>query len=82
MGPIDIVIIVAIVLACIGVLVYLILSKAKGKNVGCGCNCANCPSAGGCASAKKAEEPKAKEESSCPCCKGKSAEEKSDDQTV
>ena len=41
MKPIDIIIIVAAVLAVGGIIFYLIWSKKKGKNVGCGCDCSS-----------------------------------------
>jgi len=59
MEPIDIVIIVVLSIAVIGIVAYLIKKKMKGES-GCGCGCSGCPHANACASAKpveKMEEP-------------------------
>ncbi len=54
MEPIDIIIIVAAVLAVVGVIAYNVWKKKKGKGgCGCGCGCGGCS---GCPSAKKDEE--------------------------
>ena len=78
MKPIDIIIIVAAVLAVGGIIFYLIWSKKKGKNVGCGCDCSSC--GGGCGScssaAKKSEDQK---EDCCPHCHKETKKEKDEE---
>lgn len=60
MKPIDIIIIVAAVVAVVGVIGWQIYKKKTGKGGGCGCGCSSCPSAGTC-HAKKTEEKESKE---------------------
>lgn len=57
MEPIDIILIVILAIALIGIIAYLLWKKRKGES-GCGCGCSSCPSAGAChrASAVKQEE--------------------------
>ncbi len=47
MSPFDIVIIVLVSIAFVGVVGYLIWRKAKGKG-GCDCGCEGCPHACNC----------------------------------
>jgi hypothetical protein len=47
MEPIDIILIVILAIALIGIIAYLIWQKKEGKG-GCGCGCNGCPSAGAC----------------------------------
>lgn len=54
MSPFDIVIIVLVSIAFVGVVGYLIWRKAKGKG-GCDCGCEGCPHACNC---HKGEEKK------------------------
>ena len=58
MEPIDIILIVLLAIAVIGIIAYLIWKKRKGEG-GCGCGCNTCPSAGAChrASVKNEEKP-------------------------
>lgn len=52
MGAFEIVTIVVVGVAVVGVLAYLIYKKVKGEGVGCDCgSCGACPHCGACRSA-------------------------------
>ncbi len=55
MEPIDIILIILLAVAIIGIIAYLIRKKVKGES-GCGCGCSGCPSAGNCQRATQAKE--------------------------
>lgn len=48
MSPFDIVVIVLVSLAVIGVVGMTIYRKVKHKGGGCGCGCDGCPHCGSC----------------------------------
>ncbi|MCI9407722.1 MAG: FeoB-associated Cys-rich membrane protein [Clostridia bacterium] len=49
MNVVDIVVIVAVSLAVLGVVGWIIYRKVKGKKIGCDCDCSSC---GGCGKKK------------------------------
>ena len=49
MEPIDVIIIVALGLAVLGIIVWIAVSKRKGKNIGCDCGSACSSCSGSCA---------------------------------
>lgn len=54
MGPFEIVTIVVVGIAVVGVLAYLICKKVKGESVGCDCgSCSACPHCNACRSKAK-----------------------------
>lgn len=48
MGPVEIIIIVAVSVAVLGVVGWMIYKKVTGKGGGCGCGCESCPHAKNC----------------------------------
>ncbi len=55
MEPIDIILIVLLAVAMIGIIAYLIRKKLKGES-GCGCGCSGCPNASACQRATLTKE--------------------------
>jgi len=48
MGPVEIIIIVAVSVAVLGAVGWLIYKKATGKGSTCGCGCEGCPHSKNC----------------------------------